>query len=487
MYPWRSGLILLVALLGVSLVFSSLDRSVVITNFGSVSIGVRSIARRSEIRGVFVHCATWSSPPDWNLIAQTLQTYKIDAIFGEFLRGDLGGYYYSNVSTALRGFGNQLGEAIAAMHPRGIQVYVSMDVLLGEHSRETDVVDSSGNTIPWICPSKPAIRAWMKTLVEELVRSYDIDGFMFDYIRYDREGVCYCDDSKAAFQAYLNETISDWNLFKPGGSRYKEFMEWRTVPINELVRDMRNWMLAIKPPLKFTEAAFELYADAPTAWRYWIGQDTTNWIDNGYLDMVAPMMYDPNATLIETYINYSREYYNGGVEGKIPFLAFISTGVTAPFAPSDFKAVVDKVRSINADGWIIWTYGGPGCPYNFPDIRNYLSLVDLPDTFAVSNPQITVNPGRTQVTVKWTTELISTSKVEYSTNQLFTATKKHFIATDFDYWDMDHNTGTIVQDLVPTTQHEIAFPIVAYQTVYFRIQSQDSSGTATSEVMTITG
>jgi hypothetical protein len=436
---------------------------------------------------VFLHCATWSSPPNWTLIAQTLQTYKIQAIFGEFLRGDLGGYYYSNVSTALRGFGNQLGEAIAACHPRGIQVHVSMSVLLGEHSLDTDVIDSSGNTVQWICPTKPAIRAWMKALVEELVKGYDIDGFMFDYIRYDREGVCYCNDCKAKFQSYLNETVSDWNLFKPGGSRYREFMEWRTIPINELVRDMRSWMLAIRPTLTFSVAAFALYADAPTAWRYWIGQDTTNWIDNGYLDMLAPMMYTDDPAEIETNINYTRNYYNGGVEGKIPFLAFISTGVTAPFAPSAFKAVVDKVRSIKADGWIIWSYGGPGCSYSFPDIRNYLSLVDLPDTFTLTNLGITVNAQRTQATVKWTTDLISIGRVEYSTSQLFTASKKHLMATDFDYWDIDHKTGTVIEDSTFKTQHEISFPIVANQTVYVRVQSQDSSGTATSQVLTFTG
>ena len=479
--------VMLVGIFGLSSAISSLMNDVIIRSTGRIATATTApMAHKGEIRGVFIQCGTWSVPPDWDVIAQTLKDYKIDVVYGEFLSIH-GGYYDSVYSDLGDIYGNQLGQALTALHSRGIEVHVSMDVVYVPKDSQTELqaIDSDGNPYPWTCPTKQATRAWIKNLVEELVTKYDIDGFMFDYIRYDSANICYGSECKAKFEEYLEETIVNWpGDFAPSGSRYKEFMEWRVIPITELVRDMRNWMLAIKPDLEFSVAAWTLFQDAPTYWRYWIGQDTADWVRNGYLDAVAPMMYTTNLNNLEDYILNDFKYMVGGPEGKVPLLPLITTGVESPVDPNAFKAVVDKVRSLGADGWIIWRYGGPGSAIT-PDIRDYLSLIDMPDVFSLRNIQ--VSTVETNATVTWTTDLLATSKVEYSTSPLFNASFEYKASLDFHYWNIDHIAGVLIEDNTPVTNHSITLTSLLPGTkYYFRVQSEGSGGIATSKVLTFT-
>jgi len=459
---------------------------VILGSTGRIATSV-PITYKSEIRGIFVHCGTFAYPVDWNVIASTLKQYKINAVYGEFL-GFGGGYYGDSP------YGNQLGAAITALHAVGIKVHASMTFFYHSHHPELHAVDSSGNVYPaWICPVKQETRDIIKAQLEEVATNYDIDGFMFDYIRYDNIDMCYCSECKAKFEAWLGETIPDSNWppspsdFAPGGSRHGEFLEWRIVPLTELVRDVRNWMLAIKPDLEFSIAAWTLFQDSPTYWRYWIGQDTTDWVAKGYLDMVAPMMYTSNLADIQDYIQTDFEYMVGGPEGKVPLVAFISTGVSTQKTPAEFKAIVDKVREAGTDGWIIWRYGGPGVQSagDLIDITPYLDLIDLPNVFSLHNIQ--VSAAGTETTITWTTDLPTISKVEYSTSPLFNSSFEYKASLDFHYWDIDHIAGTVIEDNTPATNHRTTLTGLLPETkYYFRVQSEGSGGILTSKVLTFT-
>ena len=471
--------VMLVGIFSLYPAISSLMNDVIIRSTGRIATATAPIAYKSEIRGVFIQSGTFSYSVDWNIIADTLKQYKINVVYGEFLGFD-GGYHGDS------SYGDQLGLAIPALHARGIEVHVSHTLfyVVPSNHPELHAVDHTGAVHDyWICPAKQGTRDVLKAQVQGIVTSYDIDGYMFDYIRYDNDDMCYCPECRAKFESWLGEgAISDWTQFYPGGSRHNEFLEWRIIPLTELVRDVRNWMLAIKPDLEFSIAAWTLFQDAPTYWRYWIGQDTTDWVAKGYFDMVAPMMYTTDLTNIQDYIQTDFKYMVGGPEGKVPLLPLITTGVESPVDPNAFKAVVDKVRSLGADGWIIWRYGGPGSAIT-PDIRDYLSLIDMPDVFSRRNIQ--VSTVETNATVTWTTDLLATSKVEYSTSPLFNASFKFW--GGFHYWDIDHVAGTVIEDNTPVTNHSITLTSLLPRTkYYFRVQSEGSGGIATSKVLTFT-
>lgn len=470
----------------VPIALSYLTANIVVHNKGEIlPLTKTSILYKSEIRGVHIIDAVLVYPHDWNVIAETLANYKINFVTLLFM-----------------GLPNGLAEdsewraALQAFHSRGIEVWISYHVV-GEMAvkEEYKFPDASGDLVDWNDPCNPNFIQEVKETVEYVARNYDIDGIMFDYARYPGEGMPYSQYDKAEFEKWLGETIPDSNWppnrsdFAPGGARYNEFMDWRVLPIANLLRNVRNWMLAINPNLKFGLAQWTLFGNppdySPSYWRYWIGQDAAYYVKEGIIDITMPMMYyDPAEGYphsVQANLEANWKYITGGPEGKIPLLAFINTG--NPYAgdtrdPQEVKACIDKSREMGADGWILWCYGGPGIDDDgwFIDIRPYLDLLDIPETFSIRN--INISTDGTQTTIRWTTDLPATSKVEYNKTDLFIATKKEL--GGFWIWDIDHIEGIIIEDTTIVTSHSITITeLTPGQKYYFRIQSQNENGTAT--------
>jgi len=455
----------------------------------------------SEIRAIFVHGLNMLYP-DWELIADTVQSYGVNKIVVEVLYPHGSRYPSIYVPSFTQ---DELTPAIQAAHARGIELHASFNVLLGALNDEHKVMSSTGALLDWTDPSKASSRDHIKNLVEELSTFQTpggdtIDGLMFDYIRYG-EGMTdtsYSSEAKAKFEQYLNETIPDnqWapnigggGSFGPGGVRYNEFMEWRPLPVDELVRDMRSWALAVNPNLEISAAVWSISISGnPTYYRYWIGQDSTRWIKEGWLDWVAPMLYvgAGQTSYLASLVQENLDYGTGGAEGKIPMAPFL-THVFISKSPAQFKEEIDAVRANGADGWALWRYGGPGDGQSSgaQDIRDYLNLIDLPEVLSMQS--LEVNSTGTDVTITWITSKPATSKVEYSLLPLFNASFEYSTMFDFHYWDIDHVEGTIIEDSTPVMSHMITLTDLQAGTLYYyRIQSQDSSGIATSHVNTFT-
>jgi len=453
----------------------------IIPSSGSIGLVVQpSIAHMSEIRALFVHGGSFNPYPDWELVAQTAQDYGVNVIVGAFMGNQW--------------FRPSLPEAITATHSRGLELHVLHTTLFTSPGPEYSTMRADGTLYEWMCPTKQISRNLLKSQVEELVSNYDIDGFMFDYIRYALSDHCYCSECKAKLEEWLEESIPDSNWppnpsdFAPGGSRYNEFLEWRIVPITELVRDMRSWMLAVKPDLKFGAAVWTYWpCYNPASRRKGLGQDWNDWIRQGYLDWVSPMLYGTDLNVMADCITNFHQFATGGPEGKAALAPFLTNQYPNVVPPEDFKAQIDTAREYGADGWVIWRYGGPGdSGPEKPDIRDYLSIIDMPQTFSLNN--INCDISGTTAIITWTTDLPATSKVEYSTSPLFNATKENYPPENFDYWDIDHIEGTIIEDSTSVTSHSITITdLEEGMPLYFRVQSQDQSGIATSQVYMRTG
>ncbi len=490
-----SAVIMMAAIVGLPSGLSLLMGAVTIHSSGSIGpvqppVSYHATACSSEIRALFIHSASVSSNPDWKVIAQTAKDYGINTLIIEALSN----YQTMYPSAYVPGSAvDNLANLLAAAHTRDITVHVLMDVQLGSPGSEYQCERADGSLVNWLSPTKEVSRTLLKNLVEELTSNYDIDGFMFDYIRYDTietaGAMCYSMESKAKLEEYLGETITSWPAdFAPGGSRYNEFMEWRVLSISELVRDMRAWMLAIKPDLEFSAAVWGWWPGTPTFNRWRLGQDFVEWVKEGYLDWVAPMMYSTDTDLMAEAIQDYHQYGVGGPEGVVPLVAFLTNAFPATVDPANFREQIETVRANGADGWAIWRYGGPGDNSGAPDIRQYLDLIDLYPRFSVEN--VTALPGKNNCEITWTTDMPASSKVEYSTSPLFTAsfdlhpaeTVGGISIPPFHYWDIDHAPGTIVEDTTPVTVHSVILTDLQEGTkYYFRVQSEDQSSIATSK------
>lgn len=473
-------------IIGVGSVLSLLRVYYTIPSSGLINPPVTSplVSYESEIRAVFLHMTSLSQQNDWSLIAQTLHKYNVSVVVVEMMSPRYAAYSSNVIQRSTSAI--DVNKALSALHPLGIEFYVAMDVLYLTPEPEYMSVAADGTAIDWLCPVKEISRNYLKAIVEELVTQYpDIDGFMFDYLRWDlRLDMGYCDECKASLEMWLGETINAWpGDFAPGGSRHKEFLEWRVTPITQLLVDMISWMKAIKSDLKIAAAPWTIYPPGGLAERNkWLGQDWTDWVAKGYLDWVAPMIYvypHELETIFRPSVQGNIKYGLGGPEGKIPLIIFVANQFPVVKTPEELKAEVDIIREEGADGWIIWRYGGPGVGET--DIEPYLQVLDTFDVFSISD--ISVMSTNDSAVIAWKTNLPATSRVEYSTSPLFNASRNYDPLNNFDYWDIDHVEGTIVEDAMLVTSHSVTLTGLHEGVLYYyRVQSADQYGVATSRV-----
>jgi len=378
---------------------------------------------KAEMRAIFIQCEGYGISTDWQLIAEHCKQYNIDRVYME-IAGFQG--TFADVSTPANA-GDMLTPALDAFHSNGIEVHVSWNILHSPSDEQIDMwcIDENGNPSRWACPSNPDVRDWLISRIQELLLVYDVDGFMYDYLRYKDGVTCYCQHCKAAFEQHLGETFTDQDfrsVFGSAGARRNEFMEWRTIPITELTRDISALIRSLKPDVEISLASWTLGFGAAHYWRYWMGQDTARYVDLGYLDAVLPMMYSSELATEEAYLTADSDLFTGGIKGKIPLYPLLMMDYSGRYntcTPDKVKAIIERFRQLGVSGWALWRYGGQGYPRPNTDISEVLNIVALPSTFKMSN-LLWIKAG-SDLTVTWNTNVPTTSKLEYSENPLYVA------------------------------------------------------------------
>jgi len=471
--------IILVGFLSLPFALSQLFESITIVSHGRIGLFTSPITYKSEIRGVFIHEAIYSFPHNWAVIAQTLASYGIDSV------------YVNDFDIFHRKPDSEISAAISAFHAYGIEYHAVMNGIAESYNPDTAAVNYTGGQPEPYAQCPIAVKPYVEAAIRNYIGNHsDVDGIMIDYMR---TGInyCYCDEHRAAFDQWYYENygehVSNWTEFYPDQPKWDIYASWRNEPVNELVKIIHDTAKSLKPDIVISEAAWTYFSDCPIYWRKFLGQDTGRWIKEGWIDMVAPMMYTDviygkTGETLESFIDACQKYMTGGVEGKIPLLAFL--GLSAGSA-SNFAAEVEYIRSRGLDGWIFWRYGGPGVDSGgyLADITPYLQAVSIPNTFKLGSIQISTS--ETEATITWTTTLPATSRIEYNSTPLFTATLETW--GNFPYWRINYAQGNIVENLTYTIDHSITLtglnPTTQY---YFRIQSEGPGGTATSETLTFT-
>jgi len=490
--------LMLLAILGVSFGFSSLMNGVIIGSSGKIAMLIPP-TYKSEVRGVFIHDTNFDpSVPNWETITQTCYDYGINTIYAHMISMMRSSRFPTNVAKEQGHFWissrDHLRELLDAAHAYGIEVHVAAIWGYGTPRYDTFKTQNQyGQVQQWINPTKSYDH--VMDILEEMITNYpDIDGFAWDYVRYPGDNMPYDNETRAAFEEWLGEgPITDWTPFYPGGSRYNsDFRPFRCYTVDRVIENSAALLRSYKPDIKITAFIFPFVPTSPIYQKKWIAQDSFLWVKEGWVDNIAPMHYvrgeviggsDPLGTL-EDYFYWETEHLIKAPEGMKEYLSFQRIYYPGqPQDPVEFASMILKMRELGTDGWIIWHYGGPGDSSPAPDIRDYLSLISMPDVFNMGNIQ--VQADETQATITWLTSLPATSKIEFSDSPLFTHTWE--LWSDTYYWKTNYHPGTIIEDLTAKTTHSITLTELTPRTkYYFRVQSQDPSGIATSKVLTFT-
>ena len=91
----------------------------------------------------------------------------------------------------------------------------------------------------WLCPSHPENRKLEFNSMLELVKKYDVDGVHFDYMRFGREPLCYCDNCRKNFE---KETGIRTGIARTDLRRFKKRAEFlrRNAAANSSIRETEH-------------------------------------------------------------------------------------------------------------------------------------------------------------------------------------------------------------------------------------------------------
>jgi uncharacterized lipoprotein YddW (UPF0748 family) len=251
-----------------------------------------------------------------------------------------------------------LGNAITEAKKAGLKVFVSMSVFAegmnyngtkyGKvfndatfSTLQSQVVNASGTvkkitdvySYGMLNPAQPAAQAYELSLIKEVVKNYNFDGFVLDYCRYYDICADFSDYSLNSFKEWANlSSVSTTDIVKSWitsygsvvpyvtGTYYKKWIEYRAHTIHDFVSDARDAVKEIKPHLAFCS-----YSGAWYDSYYYVG---VNW---------ASKTYDPSANGYSEWATST--YKNTGYAELI-----------------DMFMMGNYTPALNGSGW--WTVSG---------------------------------------------------------------------------------------------------------------------------------
>lgn len=129
-------------------------------------------------------------------------------------------------------------------------------------------------------PGEPATANYLASICSEITRNYDIDGIHLDYIRYPEKEIRFND--AATYRKYgKGQSLSAWR--RNNVSRCAE-------AIHAAVKQLKPWVRVSCSPIgkhddlpRYTSKGWNAYTT--------VYQEAQNWLRNGWMDMLVPMMY----------------------------------------------------------------------------------------------------------------------------------------------------------------------------------------------------
>ncbi len=155
----------------------------------------------------------------------------------------------------------------------------------------------------WLDPSAPEARQFIKSLVVEIVRKYDLDGFQLDYIRYPFNGK----GGEMGFNwsgRIRFERETHLSLDRLDDRTRQAWVAWKQKQVSSFVQDVSATIRSIKPSIRISAAVYAMPANKRSEL---IQQDWETWVTNGWVDTLNPMTYVTKGSELSTMAGYVRQ------------------------------------------------------------------------------------------------------------------------------------------------------------------------------------
>lgn len=159
----------------------------------------------------------------------------------------------------------------------------------------------------FVSPASPEWRQLMGMLVSDLARSYPVQGFLLDYIRYGNNATS---DQLSQTQFNLEYFRKVGNFppkpLDPSSDLFSEWHLWREDQVARMVQQIRLAMAETRPGLSLGAAVFRNEVSA----RNTKMQNWRHWSDNNWVDFVSPMLYANTASQLDLWLDWESDQSN---------------------------------------------------------------------------------------------------------------------------------------------------------------------------------
>jgi uncharacterized lipoprotein YddW (UPF0748 family) len=102
----------------------------------------------------------------------------------------------------------------------------------------------------FVNPLNPAARDYQRSLVEEVVREYAVDGIVIDWVRFDDYAMDLSEETRTRFKASAGFDPVEID-FATDNPRRRQWNAWREEQVADHVRQLRATIDAIRPGIDF--------------------------------------------------------------------------------------------------------------------------------------------------------------------------------------------------------------------------------------------
>lgn len=312
--------------------------------------------KNGDFRAVWCHNPAGVADMTWNEAIKRLADSGFNAIIPNMSWGYAAGYESKILPRAVGVERDELAACLAAAKQYGVAVHVwrvNWNLFWktdAEHVAKLRAarrlqINSTGNSIDWLCPSNPENQKLELDAMLEIARNYDVAGLHFDYIRYPDQNGCFCPGCRKRFEDQMGAAVKSWPEDVTTGPYRQAYRQFRRDNITHLVAAISEQARKVRPGIKISAAVFP---DWPSA-RDEVGQDWKLWVEKGYLDFVCPMQYTDHAVMFEAETKRSATW----IGGKIPLMPGI--GATLGLAPDGTLQQVQAARR-QASGFVLFNF-----------------------------------------------------------------------------------------------------------------------------------
>ncbi|MCA9011957.1 MAG: family 10 glycosylhydrolase, partial [Planctomycetaceae bacterium] len=210
-----------------------------------------------------------------------------------------------------------------------------------------------GTPLGYISPAHPEARQWLASVADEIVRKYQPDGIMLDYIRYHNRPLLLDPAADQRFHASLPE----------GTTPEQEKQLMQQFKEDELTELVRLYSETVRTAHNGTRLG--IYSWGPhVAENHQIAQCWPRWVQEGYLDLVNVSGYYHHDKYGEKYLPMFEQKMRSAVElnrgtGRPVPLSFalgVETSHGRVHSADDIRIYLNRAAEAELDGFVAFTW-----------------------------------------------------------------------------------------------------------------------------------